>query len=524
MNAQTVIDKIKNIAPRRLAIMIIAAAAAMIFVAWVIVSQGSRGEMGLLYSGLGLTESAKVTARLDAIGVRYELRAGGDAIYVRDIDVAKTRMALARDGLPSSQTEGYEILDKQNPMGMTGYMQRVQRIRALEGELSRTIMAVDGIKEARVHVVMPERESFARQAPEPSASVLLRVERGARVTEEQALGIRRLVSAAIPRLRQEMVTVADQSGVVLGEEIASSGGGPNKLLEMKRVREVQMTRNLEQMLSPVVGMGKVKVSVALELTQDREIVRERSFDPASQVARSTQTVGENERKTERTPQPPVSAAQNTPNDRALDRAATAETSKSRNEDTTNFEISTVDRERERAPGEVRRLTVAVLVDGNYGIENGARVYRPRTGDEIERLRGLVRDAVGYDQRRGDSVTVENVQFAPEVEEREPTFLEKNLIGMAQVIALMIAFLLVLMFIVRPIIQRILQAPEAIFEDEVDDAPVYVPSQGESEELINLESVEGRIKASSMRRMSEIIERHPNEAAQLIRSWLHEQED
>jgi flagellar M-ring protein FliF len=382
-------------------------------VVWVAARSGAP--TGLLYSGLDPAEAGRVAQHLDEMKVPYAAKGDGSVILVPASQVARVRMELAAAGLPRQSGAGYELLDSQSPMNMTSFMQRVQRLRALEGELARTIATLNGVRSARVHLVMAERESFSLNTPKPTASVTVVMFGPTRLSTAQAAAIRLLVAGAVPSLQEQDVSVLDPSGIVLAANGSDALAG-GRLGELKTNREHSLERSVIDLLEPLVGSGKVRVVASVDLDETREVAREEKFDPLSQVERSKQTDQSHESSDETQPRDPVSVAQNLPNQQPQEQSpggAPAKTSSSttHNGETINYEISSVRSERVREPGAITRLTVAVVIDGTVDAKGD---YQPRSPEELSRLSELVRSAVGFDAKRGDQVTIETHRFvAPE---------------------------------------------------------------------------------------------------------------
>jgi len=433
----------------KLGIMGAVAAATLGLLVWV--ASFSVESKGLLYAGLDLTESAKIGQRLDEMKIPYEVRGDGSSILVPASQVGRIRMTLAAAGLPNQSGVGYELLDQQSPMNMTSFMQRVQRLRALEGEMARTIVTMGGVRTARVHIVLPERESFSREAPKATASVAVTMKGPGRLGIAQASAIRLLVAGAVPGLTQESVTVLDSAGVV----IASDGNGESmvsgRLAELKSTREQALQRAVSEMLEPLVGHGKVRVAATVDLESAREIQREERFDPMSQVERSKQMQIDQESADETKPRDPVSVGQNVPNQPQGQGGASGKTSSSnsRNGQTINYEISSVRSERIREAGDVKRMTIAVVVDG---LSDGKGGFRPRPQEELTRFSELIQAAVGYDAKRGDRITVEAMQFLPgevpgataEAEVPAPMFSTMPLIAVGALVVVLVGGLFMMM--------------------------------------------------------------------------------
>lgn len=385
-----------------------AGVAAMVLLAIAWVATHSEGPLGLLYSGLDVAEAGRIGQKLQELKVPFQVKGDGSILLVPETEVARVRMELAAAGLPEQQGAGYELLDKESPMNMTSFMQRLERTRALEGELARSIIALGGVRTARVHIVMPDRDTFERQAPKPTASVAVVMNGPMRLSPSQAAAIRLLVSGAVPGLRREDVSVLDPSGVVLaansGDAMASDG-----LAALQGSRERQIESAVTNLLEPLVGAGKVRVMASVDLDSAREVSQSVKYDPLSQVERSKQTQVDKSSSDDTRPQPPVSVGQNLPNQPQQTTGAGEKTSSNSSHDgqTVNYEINTTHDERVREPGDIRRLTVAVLVDGTT---NANGVYQPQTKQELDRVTALVKSAVGFDAKRGDVVTVDTMRF------------------------------------------------------------------------------------------------------------------
>lgn len=567
MAVSSLIDNLRMLGRGRLVALaatgvgIVAAVAAMAILL-------SRPQMATVFSGLAPAEAGRIVKAIEQIGVPVSVGYDGTAVQVPQADVARVRMALAEQGLPATGGTGYELFDTDKPLGITSFMQKVNRLRAMEGELARTIETLSGVEAARVHLVLPDREAFTRDAPTPSASIVVRM-RGAAVLERrQALAIRHLVASAVAGLKTGAVTVLDSSGEVLVAEEDGAGLAVARADGLRAATEARLSRAIEQMLNARLGQGNVRVQVAADLETRREVTRSQTFDPESQVVRSTQTVEEQERSTDTQTEPPTTVEQNLPQTEvtAGQDASNSSSETTRQEETVNYEISSVQRESVQEPGDIRRLTVAVLVNGTWRTaEDGTSVYEPRSADELRRIEALVRSAVGFDERRGDTVTVENLQFVdPAIEvpeaaagERILDTLSRNVMTLIQWIVLLIIMTLVILLGLRPLVQRLFPAavpadgaaalappgqplPQlappvaAAARGAAEDAAeageegagmAPLPAQGIEEtmdQLIELRAVEGQVRASSIRRLGEIVEEYPDEAINILRSWLYEE--
>jgi flagellar M-ring protein FliF len=365
----------------------------------------------LLYSGLDPAEAAKIGQRLEELKVPFEVKGDGTTIMVPSSQVARVRMELAASGLPHQAGAGYELLDQQSPMNMTSFMQRIQHLRALEGELARTIVTLSGVRTARVHIVLPERETFARDTPKASASVAVTMAGAGRLSASQAAAIRLLVSGAVPGMTGEGVSVLDPSGVVVAAN-DSDAAGSSRIGELKAAREQQLRRTVTDLLEPLIGHDKLRVAASVELDASREVSREEKFDPLSQIERSKQIQVDQDATSETKTQEAVSVGQNLPGQTQGQGGEAGKTSSNntRNGQTVNYEINSVRSERVREAGELKRITIAVVVDG--AVDDKGQ-YQPRSREELSRLSDLIQAAVGFDVNRGDRVTVETLHFMPE---------------------------------------------------------------------------------------------------------------
>ncbi|MGY0714989.1 flagellar basal-body MS-ring/collar protein FliF [Azospirillum argentinense] len=527
----------------------------------------SRPHMTPLYTGLEPAEAGRIVKAVEAMGVPVSAAFDGTAVQVPEAEVPRLRMLLAEKGLPSRGGIGYELFDTDKPLGITSFMQRMNRLRAMEGELARTIETLSGIEAARVHIVLPDREEFSRAAPTPTASIVVRMRGRAPLERRQALSIRHLVSAAVPNLKPSAVTVLDASGEVLLTEEDGDTRSSAKVDGLRAGHETRISRAIEQMLVARLGQGNVRVQVAVDVETKREVVRSQSFDPNSQVVRSTQTVQEQDRSLDSTGEPPVTAEQNLPQREVRAQAQNNRSSSDskRQEETVNYEISNIARETVIEPGDIRRVSVAVLVNGTWvTAQDGTRSYEARAPEELQRITELVRSAMGFSEARGDRVTVDNLEFvnlAPELGAREPMAeivdtLSRNVMTLIQWVILLVLCGLLIVLGLRPLIRRVFPAPEPVaaeaaapalaagaampqltgpamggdpamqaaqLTDAGDPATAALPGIEETmDQLIELRTVEGRVRASSIRRLGDIVDQYPDEAIDILRSWLYEE--
>jgi flagellar M-ring protein FliF len=314
---------------------------------------------------------------------------------------------LSSKGLPTAGSVGYEIFDEANSLGQTDFVQQLNRQRALEGELARTIRSLDGITSARVHLVLPKRQLFEEEAEQPSASVTIGVG-GREPTAEQVRAMQNLVAGAVPNLRPDRVTVVDQHARTLsGGETGMAAEADSRKFEV----EQRIAKQVKAMVEGIVGRGNARVNVTADLDLARVTLQEEKLDPDGQVVRSESTTDENSRENDSSGSGQASVAVNIPPGGPADVSGNTSTS-GRQESTTNYEISKTVRTEVQEPGTVKRLSVAVAVDGVTapGKDGKPGAYTPRSAEEMQQIEQLVRTAVGYNADRGDQISVVNVRF------------------------------------------------------------------------------------------------------------------
>ncbi len=493
----------------------------------------------LLYSNLDLKEASTITAALDQAGIKYDAKGDGSTIFVARDKVGSTRMLLAGKGLPSTGSVGYEIFDQTNALGQTDFVQNLNRQRALEGELARTIRSQEWVNFSRVQLSMPKRELFEDAPQPPTAAVTIGVN-GRAPTAEQVRSLQNLVASAVPGLMPEKVTIVDQKGKLLGGGQSDSLGAAGE--ERRNEAEEAIRRKVRDLVEGVVGPGKVRVNVTAVLDLARVTVQESKYDPDGQVVRSTQTVDENakENKPDNTGQATV--ANNIPGGAGAAQTDPTLNASGRTEETTNFEISSTNTTTITEPGQVKKLSVAVAVDGLTSVDKDGKPtpYKPRTAEEMKRIEDLVRSAVGFDQARGDTVTVTNVQFARDdglvggVVAGSPLagFDKNDIMRAAELGILTIVALLVIFFVVRPLLatargesggRMALVGQGGAGQLALANPDGSLPALSDSgiDARIDIARIEGQVKSSSVRSVSEFVNNNPEESISIIRGWLHE---
>jgi flagellar M-ring protein FliF len=538
---QSLFDFLKGLGASRLAAMVAVTAALIGFFAFVIM-RVTTPQMTTLFTDLSIEDSSAIIKDLDRQAIPYELRNDGTIIMVPKDKVTRLRMKLAEGGLPKGGGVGYEIFDKSDALGTTSFVQNINHLRALEGELARTIRAIDRIQAARVHLVLPERPLFSRETPEPSASIVLRV-RGT-LEPQQIRAIRHLVASAVSGLKPQRVSIVDEAGQLLAD---GEGSDNDNVVgdERRAAYEKRMRNEVEAIVSSVVGAGRARVQLSADFDYNKVTQTSDSFDPEGRVLRSSQTREESSSTIDNSGQ--VTVNNELPGNQRPDAAAAARDQSKKTEETNNYEISHTTKTEVTEAGRVNRISVAVLVDGNYSKnEKGEMVYQERSKEQLDRIAALVRSAIGFDQKRGDHVEVVNLKFA-EAPAVAPIAEPTGLLGMLQftkddvmyVIELGVMTLLslvVLFMVVRPLVRRILASEAIPALTGVDQVPALtdgnaaaaaatgqslVPGPNAASQMIDVAQVQGQVHAQTVHRVGELAERNPNETASIVRQWLTE---
>ncbi len=529
--------------------------------------QMTAPQMVPLFTDLSVDDSASIIKDLERQAITYQLKNDGTIIMVPKDKVARLRMKLAEFGLPKGGGVGYEIFDKSDALGATSFVQNINHLRALEGELSRTIRSIERVQAARVHLVLPERPLFSREKVEASASIVLKV-RGA-LEPQQVRAIRHLVATAVNGLKPERVSVIDEGGKLLAD-----GASPDNPLsgvssdERKLAYENRLRSEVEAIVSSVVGSGRARVQINADFDVNRITQTSDKFDPDGRVVRSSQTREEQSAAGARG-DGAVSVGNELPGGNQGGGGgvpAVGEQNK-KTEEIVNYEISRTTKTEVIEAGRVNRVSAAVLVDGIYNKnDKGELAYQPRPKEEIDRIAALVRSAIGFDAKRGDQVEVVNLRFAETTPSpiNEPTgwmsylqFTKEDIIRGAELGVMVLLGLVVLLMVVRPLVRRII-TPDGIQAMQV--APGVVPTaspeamagggmgipgvggsitstggpnvsivggdeavaiSNRTSAMIDIAKVQGQVHAQSVQKVGELADKNPHEAVSIIRNWLHE---
>ena len=499
-------------------------------------------DKALLFSDIDMREAGQITQKLEQANIPYELRGDGTSIFVARSKVLEARMMLESDGLPSHGSVGYEIFDNPDALGQTQFQQDINRLRALEGELARTIESLDGIAGARVHLVLPEHQLFSQDTEQPSASIVLQLRRDA-LTAGQVRAIRNLVASATPGLTTNRVTILDETGRLLAAATdgTSDGAAADAIDDRQASAEERIRHTVSDIVEGVVGAGNARVQVSADMDFDHVSETSEKYDPDGRVVRSTQTTESTANSSDRTQAQGATTGANVPDGAGANGGQNGQTNANNSsEETVNYELSRTTTTRITEGGTIKRLSVAVAVDGITapGANGHPGAWQPRSAEEMQRLTALVKSAVGFSDQRGDTVEVVNVRFArPDMssEALKPPGMFDNLdlMRIIEIAAALVASLAFVFFVLRPLVGGLVRGGQPV----AISAPGAAPALGAppyaaalpapdgmimagDEPSIDIAQIQGRVRTSSVKKVAEVIDQHPDESIQIIRGWLN----
>ncbi|GAB4577165.1 MAG: flagellar basal-body MS-ring/collar protein FliF [Roseibium sp.] len=503
----------------------------------------SRPEQTVLYTGLEGEDVTRIGSALRDAGISFDISADGSAVMVSHAQTAKARMLLAEKGLPRGANSGYELFDELGSLGLTSFMQEVTRVRALEGELARTIQLMKGIRAARVHIVLPEKGSFRRDQQPPSASVVIRSDVPDDIRTADA--IRHLVAAGVPGMEASKVTVLDTSGGILaaGKDPTKASAGELASLETAVSNRIQ--ENIRKTLTPYLGLDNFQVSVAAELNTDRKTIAETIFDPDSRIERSVRTIRENENAQNSSVSAPTTVEQNLPEeDVAADNGERSSEENERREETVNYEISSKRIETSQDGYRVDRLSIAVLVDkARLAQSLGGEPTQAQIQEQLAEIEALVASSAGVENSRGDHVKVSVVDFIDGGRAMQPVppvsvteYLLRQSGNIINALAILTVSMLVIWFGLRPAVAALVpqvakpqvemaelgmlpDGSEASAETVDGDQTFLVPPD-HSDLLHDLNSKRNQ---SALRKLESLLEYNEEQSAAILRQWLYESE-
>jgi flagellar M-ring protein FliF len=537
---QGFVEFVRTLGAARLGAMA-AVTVALVAVFGFIILRVTAPQMAPVFTDLSPEDSAAIVKDLERQGVPYELKNDGAIVMVARDNIARVRMKLAEGGLPKGGGIGYEISDKSDTLGATSFVQNINHLRALEGELARTIKGIDRVQAARVHLVLPERPLFSRDKIEPSASIVLRV-RGT-LEAQQVRAIRHLVASAVSGLKPQRISIVDETGRLLADGSANDDPAMAGASDERQVAfERRLREHIESIVSSVVGPGRARVQLSADFDFNRITETFDKFDPEGRVLRSSQT--REETSATASTEAPASVSTELPGSPQQNpQTATPRDQTKKSEETVNYEISRQTKTEVTEGGRIKRISAAVLVDGSYGKnDKGEAVYQPRSKEELDRIAALVRTAIGFDQKRGDQVEVVNLRFAepPASPIQEPAgwlsyiqFTKDDIMRAIELAVMGMLGLAVVLFVVRPLVRRIITPEEprlpapapqlpaagAAPAPPADTATPAVTSQ--TAKMIDMAQVQGQVHAQSIQKVGELAERNPHETVAIVRQWLQD---
>ena len=492
----------------------------------------NRTEYGPLYSGLPEEDLAAIVQSLKEKQIPYHLNSNRSVEVPVNL-VYETRLALAAEGIPNHGGAGFEIFDEQK-LGSTHFVQKINYQRALQGELARTINQLEEVQESRVHLAIPEESLFVEEQKYPSAAVVLKLRNGARLNPKQIQGIVHLLVNSIQGLAEDRVSILSTDGQVLFRKSQGTDSLEMNAVQMEYKNRVEenLRRKVQGMLEKVVGVNRVVTQVSVDLDFDRVQIAEESYDPDSIAVRSQQRSVEKSReesKARGNPDAPVNLESRLLEDAAPDEA---QSGYERQKETINYEVNRVSKQIVQTPGSIRRLSVAMIVDGPYEMQANDQgesrpVFTGRSAEEMKALEDLVKRAVGYDEGRGDQITVSNAPFVTDpmgtgAGEPENTWLAMLKRNQKLLFNLLLTFL-VFFFVIRPFMKKFQKLGESREDlESKEQAPAALP-EGRSEE-----DAQGLLETAPKRKFvlrdqaAALVQNDPERALQIIRSWLREE--
>ena len=510
---------IAGLGMRRIIIMAVSALVLM-GVFFTAAHYASRPEFTTLYANL---DRQDVTAMGDALardGINFDVSSDGTNVLVPPKDVARARTMLAEKGLPRSMNAGYELFDNIGSLGLTSFMQEVTLVRALEGEISRTIQTIRGVSAARVHLMLPGHRGLSREKEKPTASVVIRTE-GLTPTET-ARSIRHLVAAAVPGLTVDAVTVMDTEGTLLAGDGEGSAPSANALFGLERTVSATVEQNIRRALQPLVGADNFRISVAARLNSDRREISETVFDPDGRVERSTKVTKATEASQNSDTSSPSTVTEELPEDQVNATGSTGNSENTeRREEVTDYAVSSRTTATISDGYKIEGLSIAVVI--NSASIGEAAKDPAQLAARLEELRGLITTASGVDTKRGDQVTLTALEFAvqPDTLVNEQgfnagSFLNANTGTLIRSAAFIAITLMVLLMGIRPAIRAMAAPPQAAIANFEGSAQLPLPATSAEDPAADIAA---KLDTTSRKRLERIIELDEEKAVAVLKQWL-----
>ena len=558
---EAIIDSVKKVGIVKIAII----SSVLLGVGWFsmfFADRINKPEQSLLYSDLDPGDAGRIVSKLEEQGIPFKIGASGTEIFVPVDMVAKLRLDMAEAGIPANGSVGYEIFDRGEVFGTSFFVQNLNYLRALEGEIGRSIRTISQIASARVHLVVPKRELFSKDTQEPSASIVLRMKAAGRLDPTKVQAIQYMVSSAVPGLIPERVSIVDDRGNLLSDGSGNAQATVSKhTMEMKENYEQKMEAAIISILERTLGPGKVRAKVSADMNFDRLQEDSEIYDPEGQVTRSTQVVKEDVKSSDKAgssgggaaPEGAASEAGGAGGGTAG--AGESSNNSNRTESTTNYELSKTVRSLVKESGAVKKISAAIIVDGvTTKAKDGTETYKPRTKEEMAQIEKIVKSSIGFSPERKDTLEVINMPFA---KDEDPLFdtpnssilgMEKhNLIRIVETIILAIVGLLGLLFVAKPLFNRLLDehsnnqnhGPKqlGIANENNRSGPLLLENNTtnmgsqqqmgqtqmalpQSSQPNNVALIDQQLKSSPIKQVTEIIDKYPEESVSLVRGWIN----
>ncbi len=538
--AEKILANLKELGPRRLLALGLIGLMTLLMVgggAYFL----SKPQMTVLYSGLDREDITRIGSALQDSGIRFDVNTESSAVLVSHSAASQARMLLAERGLPRGDSAGYELFDNLGSLGLTSFMQEITRVRALEGELGRTIQSMKDVQSARVHIVLPEKGSFRKKDQTPSASVVIRASGTGEFQTAQA--IRYLVAAAVPGMKPAEVTVLDASGELLASGQGKDATSAGEMAGLETLVSNRIQENIRKTLTPYLGLSNFQVSVAATLNTDKEHVAQTIFDPDSRIERSVQTVRSSESSQNASSQPPTTVEQNLPSE-TVDNSGSEQSleENQRREETINYEISSKKVEQTREGYDVERLSIAVLVNRarlmeSLGENADEATINAAINHHIEEISSLASSAAGLNDNRGDQIKVAVVDFKAGTGELEPLppltitqVLMQQSGNVVNAVSILVVATLLIWFGLRPAISALVPKPVAndnLPEDaehlaELEDHMGFSATDPSTHAGL-IEELSKKLEASPVRKLERVVEMNEEQSAAILKQWFYESE-
>ena len=537
---QKILDNLQAMGARRLAILA-AAGMTVLTVIGVASVYLNRPAYETLYVGLERSDVNQMGVVLGEAGIPFDVSSDGASVLVPAGRTGQARMLLAEKGLPTSTNAGYELFDNVGSLGLTSFMQEVTRVRALEGEIARTIQSIAGIKAARVHIVMSQAGNFRQAQQEPSASVVIRTT--GLDAARNANSIRHLVAAAVPGLSSDNVTVLDSSGTLLASGDDPSSSSANRSISVERTVESQIADNIHRALAPYLGPDNFRSSVKAEVNTDSRQVEETIFDPDSRVERSIQVIRESDKNNQSSSTTPASVEQNLPEEASPStEGPKSSEERDRKEETTNYEINSKRIATVSNGYTLNRLSIAVVVnEARLKAAIGEGATPEQIAERIASIKDVVASAAGFEEQRGDVITVNAVEFIDGLNGEEAAqagimdMVGRHVGTMINAAAFIAVVFLVVWFGLRPMTaalnrEAVAQGPtfdeiqRALPGNATESLKIAAPEGSEPPRpgVNPIDELRNKLRPAPQERLTRMLELNEERTAQILRKWAHQE--